>query len=224
MTNNIVLYGIGPLARTLFHHLTIDSDINVVAFTADKEHITEERFCDLPVTPFETVTSLYPPKDYGMLCAIGAKRLRDRQTMFEKAKDKGYALVNYISRKLHCVDGGATLTLGENNIIMPYVFMDPMVKMGDNNLFWGTSVIGHNSTIGDHNYFSGSALIAGNVKVGDLCFLGNSATVINGISLADETQVIAGAVMLKDSEPCAKYIGNPVRRIGFHHETGILIG
>jgi len=220
MNNKIIIYGAGPFAKLMHYHFTHDSDYEVIAFCLDKDYITTPKFCDLPVVDFESVADDYPPSEYQMFVAIGYRVMRNRPLLFNKAKQKGYQLVNFISRKAIIRDD---LNLGENNVIMSSCDFEPTINIGDNNVFWTRTIIGHHAIVGHHNYISGGGGVGGNCQVGDLCFLGNGALMINDIKIADETYMIAGTIILKDTEIASKYHGNPAKLIGRHADTGIQI-
>jgi sugar O-acyltransferase (sialic acid O-acetyltransferase NeuD family) len=220
MKQKIVIYGGGTFAKLMLYHFSHDSDYEVVAFCLDKQYISADYFCDLPVLAFESIENDYPATDFPMFVAIGYSNMRNRSIMFHKAKDKGYALINFISRKAITRDD---LVIGENNVIFSSSDAEPGVTIGNNNIFWTRSILGHGVKVGHHNYFSGGAGLGGNCVIGDYCFMGNAALMINGITIADETFLVAGAVILRDSEPATKYHGNPARRVSQHLEEGIII-
>lgn len=220
MSKKLIIYGAGPLAEIMYYHFTHESEYEVVAFCLDKVYITTQQCCGLPIVDFETVTRAYPPSDFQMFVAIGYKSMRNRGLQFDKAKQKGYTLANFISQRSYIRDN---LKLGENNVILSSCDFEPFVTIGNNNIFWTRTIIGHHAIIGHHNYISGGGGIGGNCIVGDCCFLGNSAVMINDINIADETYMIAGTIILKDTQVASKYHGNPAKLIGRHAETGILI-
>lgn len=220
MKQKIIIYGASDLGKLMLYHFTHDSEYEVVAFCIDQQYITTPQFCNLPVVPFESVENHFPATEYALFVAIGYRNMRSRSVMFNKAKDKGYQLINFISRKAIVRED---LIIGENNAIFSSSDIEPDVTIGDNNIFWTRSILGHGVKVGSHNYFSGGAGLGGNCIIGDHCFMGNAALMINGIKIADETFLVAGAVILRDSEPATKYHGNPVRVVSRHLETGIVI-
>ncbi len=220
MVTKIVIYGAGPFAELMHYHFSHDSDFEVVAFCLDQAYLSQDQLCDLPVVPFEQVEQHYPPEHYQMFVAIGYSVMRNRPILYNKAKAKGYHLVNFISKKAVVRDN---LIIGENNVIQSSCDIDPFVKIGNNNVFWTGSIIGHHAVIGDHNYISGGGGVGGNCIVGNLCFLGNAALMVNDIIIADETYMISGTIILKNTQPASKYHGNPAKMIGEHADTGIII-
>lgn len=220
MKQQIILYGAGDFSRLMLYHFSHDSDYEVVAFCQDKQYLTTSQFCGLPVFAFESIEMLYPPAEFSMFVAIGYSRMRNRSIMYDKAKKKGYQLVNFMSRKAIIRDD---LIIGDNNAIFSSSDVEPNVIIGNNNIFWTRSILGHGVKIGHHNYFSGGAGLGGNCVIGDYCFMGNAALMINGINIANETFLVAGAVILRDTEKATKYHGNPAKRVSQHLDTGIII-
>lgn len=220
MATKIVIYGTGPFAELMHYHFTHDSDDEVVAFCLDTAYLSQSHFCSLPVVAFEAVTEHYPVDQYSMFVAIGYSKMRNRALLFDKAKAKGYVLVNFISRNAITREN---LIIGENNVIHSSTDVDCFVRIGNNNVFWTGSVLGHHLVVGNHNYFSGNCGLGGNCVIGDACFMGNAAVMVNNIRIADETYLVAGTVILRDTEAASRYHGNPAKLVSRHTDTGILI-
>jgi UDP-N-acetylbacillosamine N-acetyltransferase len=217
---SLVVYGAGDLAKLMLSYFMCDSDYQVTAFCVDRVRMKESAFCNLPLVAFEDIDCLYPPLAYDMFVAIGYSKMRDRRVMFDRAKTKGYALVNYVSSRALCWPDAV---LGENNVLMPLVHVEPFVRLGDNNLFWSDTLVAHGVTVGNHNYFGAKCVLGGNSSIDDDCFVANGAVLINSVHLHNESHVLPGSVIYRDTEAHYKYLGNPARPIGYHEKTGILI-
>ncbi len=220
MKEPIVIYGISAYAEMMRYNFDRYSPYQVVAFSVDRKYMTESSFCGLPIIAFEDITTSYPIDQFKLFVAIGYRIMRNRKVLYDKAKNQGYTLVNYISPKAVLHDD---LIIGENNVIQSSVDIDIAVTIGNNNVFWTGSILGHNLEVGNHNYISGGGGLGGNCVVGDACFLGNGAIMVNNLNIADETYMVAGTVILRDTETASRYHGNPSKRIGSHVETGIEI-
>ena len=70
-------------------------------------------------------------------------------------------------------------------MILPLVYIGPMVNIGHNNYFTTSSVINHDSVIGSHCYFSTSVNVAGRVSIGDEVRLDTAASVTADAVLPD---------------------------------------
>lgn len=220
MENKLVIYGIGPFAKLMRYYFSADGGREVAGFTVDEEYLTSDSFENLPVIPFRSVESRFPPGKFRMFVAIGYQRMRNRPILFDKAKRKGYELVNYVNRRAIVYED---LKMGENNAILGNVNIEPGVELGNNNIVWSDTLLGHDLKIGDHNYISAKCLIAGNSVIRDLCFIGNGAVTINDLTIEDETHVFPGAVLFKNSKTGGRYMGNPARHVGTHRGDGIVI-
>lgn len=214
----LVIYGIGSFAKLLHYYLTNDSDYEVVAFCADEAYIKEKEFCGLPIVAFEDVEDIYKPKEYKMLVAVGYSKMRNRKIMFEKAKAKNYVLVNYI----HSSVINHELKLGENNIILAGCVIEPNVEIENNNVIWSMTLLGHDCKIENHNYISAQCLIAGDTKIKNLCFIGNGTTMINRVVIENETYLVAGTNLRKNTKEYGMYMGNPAKFLKLN-SSGIVI-
>lgn len=221
MTKKIVIYGLGSFAELMHYYFSTESEYEVVAFTVDSVFLQNHLYCGLPVIPFEDVENYYPPSDFSMFVAIGYKNMRNRKLLFEKAKSKNYKLVNFVSKKAITHDN---FILGENNVIMGDVNIEPFVTISDNNVFWSGSLICHHCNIQSHNYFAPSSVLSGYVVVKNLCFFGTGCSVIDKLTIANESFLIAGSVLFETTRPYTRYVGNPAKPFGNSHEnTGIVI-
>lgn len=218
-SQTVVIYGAGALAR-LMHHYLAQAGSQVVAFAVDREW-RQEKECDgMPIIPMEDLPKFHPPHSCQLLLAVGYRRMRNRQTMFHRAKCCGYQLANYIDPTAIVAPN---VKLGENNILMPQVQLEPFVTIGDNNLFWSGTIVAHHGQVGNHNFFAPRCTLSGNVTIGDRCFFGTGSTLIDGLQIADETHLVAGSVCLEDTEMATRYQGNPAQACRQHTEDGIVI-
>ena len=220
MSEKIIIYGLGPFAKLMHYYFTMDSAYDVSGFCVDKEYMTQEKFCELPVSSLEGAAEKWNAELYRMFVAIGYRKMRDRTIMFDKVKKLGYQLVNYISSHAIVYDN---LVIGENNVVMANVNIEPWVRIEDNNIFWSDTLLGHNLEVGSHNYVSAKCLLAGDMVIKDLCFIGNGAVTINQIVIEDETHLLPGAVLLESTKPYGRYSGNPAIYVSSHNENGIII-
>lgn len=193
----------------------------VVAYVADQDFIKQSKSFDtLPLVPFEEVEALYPPKSYSMLVTVGYSNMRVRQFMFDKAKQKNYNFINYVSPSA-IID--ESLKIGQNNIILQGTVIEPNVVIKDNNIIWSSVNVSHDVDIGSHSFFASQSLIGGYTKIGNGCFLGFNSTCSHNLSIGDESLIGANALVLKDTMPCSKNIGSPSRVVGFHQREGICV-
>ena len=201
----LVIFGAGDIASVAHFYFTHDTERKVVAFTVDQEYLKETTYCGLPVVPFETITSQYPPDQYELFVAVSyAKMNQVRAQKCEEAKAKGYHLASYISSKATVWPG---TPFGDNCFILEDNTIQPFTKIGNHVTLWSGNHIGHHSTISDNCFITSHVVVS--VVVGENCFIGVNATLRDHITLGKHCIIGAASLILKDTEDYGVYIGNP---------------
>lgn len=215
---HIIIFGIGPLSRTIFYSSQRSNSCRIACFTADRQYIKEATFCGLPVIAFEEIDQEYPPSDYDMLVVnVGAvSGTISRKDMFLRAGDRGYNFANYIDAK---ADVMPDLIMGRNNIIMSNTHVGPCGRMGDDNFIRENTYLGHDFIIGDHNFLGPGCSFGGSCRIGDLNFIGMGSTVINDIHIGSGNLIGAGTLVIRNLEDCGRYVGHPAKRVGDYLQT-----
>jgi sugar O-acyltransferase (sialic acid O-acetyltransferase NeuD family) len=132
-----------------------------------------------------------------MFIAIAYGRMnRDRAGTYARARDLGYTLMSYVSSKCTFLTDEP---VGDNCFILEDNTIQPFVTIGSNVTIWSGNHIGHDSVIEDHCYIASHVVVSGHVRVGAYSFIGVNATLRNSITLAPQTLVGAGAVIMKDT-------------------------
>lgn len=215
MSKKILIFGIGPLAVTVFKLIQEIQEIEVVGFIVDDEYYDKETFLELPLFKLSLVS-----KEYEIITCIGYKSIRKRKSKFVELVEKGFKFTNIIHPTAVVCE---SVTIGINNIIFPQVCLEPNVEIGDNNIIWSQSLVGHDAKIHSHNYISAKVLVGGNSTIKNGCFLGNATNMINDLQLEAETYLVAGSFLFTDTQESTKYFGNPARKVSSHKEEGIKI-
>jgi sugar O-acyltransferase (sialic acid O-acetyltransferase NeuD family) len=196
-SKKIIIIGSTTNARLAKWYFDNDSDYEVVAFSVNKEYITDGSWLGLPVVPFEDLEKLYSPTEYSAFVAIGYTKMNKiREKMYNEAKDKGFVLPNYISSKCSFLTHEP---IGDNNLILEDNTIQPFVKIGSNNVFWSGNHIGHDTVIHNHITITSHVVVSGYCEIKNNCFLGVNATLHNEVILEKETLVAAAAIIAKQS-------------------------
>ena len=204
MNKKLVIFGTGDVARLAHLYFTRDSDYDVVAFTVDRAYRTAETFGGLPLIAFEDVSRECPPSSHDMFVAIGyGKMNRGRAAKYAEAKALGYRLATYVSSKCTWLSDEQP---GDNCFILEDNTVQPFVKIGSDVTLWSGNHIGHDAVIGDHCFITSHVVISGHAHVGEYCFLGVNATIRNGITIAPETLVGAGSIIMADTDLKSVYV------------------
>lgn len=193
----LVIFGAGDIARLAHYYFTRDSEHEVVAFTVDEKYRQAETFLDLPLIAFEEITNSYSPREYKMFIALSYSRMNKlREEKYQMAKANGYKLVSYVSSRCSFLTDHPA---GDNCFILEDNTIQPFVKIGNNVTLWSGNHIGHDAIIEDHCFLASHIVVSGYVRIGNNCFIGVNATLRNSITIAPETLIGAGAVIMKDT-------------------------
>lgn len=194
---DVVVFGVGQWASLAHVYLTHDSPHDVVAFTVDRDYAESSAHRGLPVVAFEEVQERYPPDRFGMFLPISFKRMNHlRAEKYHEAKEKGYALISYVSSRATTWPG---FECGENCFILEDNTIQPFVRIGNDVVLWSGNHIGHHTVIGDHVMLTSQVVISGACVIEPYCFFGVNSTVRDETVVGRETLVGAGALILKDT-------------------------
>lgn len=115
MEKKLIIFGIGELGKMVHFYFSNESRKQVLAFTVSKEFAVSKEYLGLPVILFEDIEENYSPREFDMFIAIGYKKNNKlRAEFYNKAKEKGYNLVSYISPKATVYND---LNVGDNCFI-----------------------------------------------------------------------------------------------------------
>ena len=205
----LVIVGDGETGEIAYEYFTADTDFEVVAFSAEKKFLKNQTLFGLPVVAFEELEKAFNPKDCTVFVAVSFTELnRVRTRLLRIAKEKGFKTCSYISPKTFI---GKNVEIGENCFIFEGVTIQRGAKIGNNVTIWSGSFIAHRSVIGDNCFISSQVAVSGFCNVGDNCFLGVNSCMKDKITIAKDTIIGAGAVVIEDTEPGKIYVGNPAK-------------
>jgi sugar O-acyltransferase (sialic acid O-acetyltransferase NeuD family) len=193
----IIIFGTGDIAQIANYYFNIDSDHKVVAFTVNEKYLSTTEFEGKPVVAFEAIVKEFSPQKYKMFIATSYSKMNKiREAKYHEAKAKGYELISYVSSRCSYL---SQFPAGDNCFIFEDNTIQPFVKIGNNVTLWSGNHIGHHSVIEDHNFISSHVVISGHCTIKSNCFLGVNATLRNGITIAKESLIGAGAIIMKDT-------------------------
>jgi len=200
----VIIVGNTSNARLAKYFFEIDSDYEPVAFAVNREYISESHFENLPLVALEELNSKYPASNYEAFVAVGYKNMNKiREHLYDECKKLGYTMANYISSRCSYLSQFPT---GDNCFILEDNTIQPYVKIGNNVVLWSGNHIGHDVIIEDHCFITSHVVVSGFVKIMRNCFLGVNATIRDAITIAPETLIAAGAVIMKDTVEKGVYL------------------
>lgn len=203
----IIIYGIGAVAKSIYHDITHFAKKSVEAFIVDRDVIEDTELFGLPVVPYDKMQEEYPQEEFKVFLAVGYMKVNKfRENKYHDIKRMGYDFINVIHQS---VVQYPDISIGDNCLICPGTVIFNDVKIG-NNVFIGAGVtIGHDVEIGDNCFISSSAAISGYVTIGKNCFLGTNATIRNKVNLGVETVISAGSIVLETTNERSVYLSDP---------------
>jgi sugar O-acyltransferase (sialic acid O-acetyltransferase NeuD family) len=200
----LVIFGAGDIARLAHHYFTHDSPHEVAAFVVDRAFRQGDAFQGLPLIDAEDVTDRFPPSNYDMFVAMSyAKMNAVRAEKYATMKAAGYRLVSYVSSRCSYL---SQTPPGDNCFILEDNTVQPFVTIGNNVTLWSGNHIGHDVTIEDHCFITSHVVVSGWVRIGTRSFIGVNATLRNSITIAPETLIGAGAIIMKNTKPKQVYM------------------
>jgi len=207
--SKLVIFGAGDIARLAHFYFRTDSPHQVAAFVVDAAFKNEDTFDGLPLVSFEEALDRYPPSHHEAFVAISyAQMNRLRRAKYEQMRGAGYRCVTYLSSRCTYL----TTPPGENCFILEDNTVQPFVTIGNNVTLWSGNHIGHDSIIEDDCFITSHVVVSGHVRVGAGSFLGVNATLRNSISIAPESLIAAGAVMMKSTVAKGVYYPERAKR------------
>ncbi len=205
----LIIIGNTSNARLTKFFFENDSNYEVAAFSVNEKYITENTFEGIPVVPFENLEKDFPAAEYDVFVAVGYNNMNKiREQLYYECKKKGYFLPNYISSRCSFL---TKEIIGDNNLILEDNTIQPFVKIGSNNVLWSGNHIGHDTVIGDHNFLTSHVVVSGFVTIENNCFIGVNATLRDAITIASETLIAAGCIIMKDTQKEDVYV--PARSV-----------
>ena len=212
MLNNIIIFGLNDLAELAWYYFTNEprlgyNDPLPVAFTVNKEYLTQDTFHELPVVSFEDIEKHYPPSEYSLFAPISNNRLREK--IYNEGKQKGYNFVSYVSSK--CTNFAKSI--GENCFILEDNTLQPFTTIGNNVVLWSGNHIGHHSIIEDNVFFTSHVVMSGHCHIKKGVFLGVNSTIRDGVTIGENSIIGMGSLVTKNADDNSTYIGSPAKKI-----------
>ena len=191
----LIIFGIGQIAELTYDLVKQIQNLEVVAFTANRENINSETFLKLPVYAIEEIKTKLNCNEYYFVTAVSYKNVNEnRENIYKKMKKENFKFTNIIHPSAICRFD----EIGENNIIFELNNFQKGVSIGNNCIFWSSNHIGHHSKISDNCFFSSHVVISGSVIIQENNFFGVNSTVRDNINIGKKCIIGADSLILKD--------------------------
>lgn len=197
----LIIFGNTVVAELAHFYFTRDGEYEVLAFTVDRDYLSEDLFNGLPNIAYEDLETKFDKNEFELFIAIGPNKMNDnRENKFSDAKQKGYKLASYISKNaiVHS-------PLGENCLVADGVIINPFSTIGSNNFFWEQALICNYSEIKDHCYFSPKITISSYCSIENNCVVGTNSIIKARVKLARKSLIGAGSYISKKTKENGVY-------------------
>jgi len=209
MSIKTIIFGCGNISEIAYNYLNDDDRYSVVAFTQNREYVTETMFLDLPVVEFESIANIYDPAEYYLFAPLSATKLNKfREKIYMEGKQKGYQFISYISPHALCF----TKKIGENCFILENNVIQYCTSIGNNCILWSGNHIGHHSVIEDHVFITSHVVVSGMCKIGKYSYIGVNSSFKDNLNIAENTIIGMASCVTKNTEPYNIYIGSPAKK------------
>ena len=197
-SKNLVLVGDSAFAEVAFAYFQQTNEYNVVGFSVEKEFLRSPKLCGLPVVPFETVETFFPPETHSIFVAIVYTELnRLRTRLMKQAKAKGYALARYISQQATISPNseiGEQCFIFENNVVQPFT------TISQNCILWSGNHLGHHSVLEENCFISSHVVISGFSRIKSNSFMGVNSSCADRITIAEDNWIGPNCCITKNTE------------------------
>lgn len=142
------------------------------------------------------------------VCAIGAAKVR--KNIIEKLKESSIKFATIIDPSVLI---SKRVEVGEGTIICASSILTVDIKIGKHVIINLDCTIGHDDIIDDFVTIYPSVNVSGNVHLGECSELGTGMQIIQGKTVAKNTIIGAGAVVVRNIEVSGTYVGSPAKKI-----------
>lgn len=209
MKSILAIVGCGELGMQIANYALADNHYREIVFFDDYNNNVKVNGCRILGKTDNIEQAFQEHKFSELFIGIGYNHMQARKRVFNNYYGK--IPFGKIIHSTCYID--KTAVIKEGTIIYPYSIIDKNVRIDENVLINLNTVISHDSIVKKHTFISPKVAVAGFVDIGESCILGISCTIIDNISIAGETQIGGGSVVIKSISKKGLYVGNPVRYI-----------
>ncbi|MDO4174404.1 MAG: acetyltransferase, partial [Eubacteriales bacterium] len=148
-------------------------------------------------------------KETWAVCAIGSAKIR--KLVIDKFSNNRYlhfaTLIDPSAMLLNCK------SIGKGSVVWAGSILSVDSFIGDHVIVNLACTIGHDVQLNDFVTVYPGTNISGNVVVGECSELGTGMQIIQGKTIAPQSIIGAGAVVVKNIEEAGTYVGSPAKKI-----------
>ncbi|MEK5269377.1 acetyltransferase [Aeribacillus sp. FSL K6-8394] len=205
MKTKIVIIGAGGHAKVIIDMLKSSSQFEIAGCTAPSK--TESNVQGVPVIGDDSILpGLLKKGIQNAFVAIGDNK--KRREAFEQLSLLGFQHLNVISPFSYIAP---TVKMGKGVAVMPGAVINADAVIGDNAIINTGATVDHDAVIESHTHIAPGSNVAGNVHVGEGAFIGTGSKVIPNVKIGRWSVIGAGAVVIRHIPDYKKAAGVPAR-------------
>ena len=216
MAKVLGIFGAGGLAREVLEVARSINETcdkwNEIVFV-DVEPL-EERINSIRVISENDAFSM--SGDIEAVVAVGEPLLREK--IYSLLVGKKMKLVSLIHPTVRIP---TSTIIGKGTIICSNALVSCNINIDDNVYIQPHAVIGHDTVIGKHSTVGAGSVVGGNNRIGNRVFLGLLCGTIQGLTIMDDAEISAGAIVFRNVESGMIVMGNPARVIRKNDGQGV---
>ena len=189
----LALYGYGGHAREIAAQIGQE-----ITFFVDDDYVNQ----------YTQPISLFNPKDYLIMVAVGDSKIR--YDMVQKLP-KETQFFTFIHPSVLILDDN--IEIGEGSFIGANSILTTNIKIGKHALLNRGNQIGHDTIIGDFFSAMPGAIISGNVTIHDLVYLGTNSSIKEKLSIHSLTTIGLNSGVITNLQEPGVYGGTPAKKI-----------
>lgn len=209
MNSVLGILGAGHLGQQIAHYALADHHFEQVVFFDDFTKASVVNNCKVLGTTNDVLECFTQKKITHLMVGIGYKHMEARAAFYDQFKNE--IPFGTLIHSSCWVD--PTAQIGAGVMVYPGSILDANVVIEHNVLLNVGCTIAHDTCIGAHCFLSPRVALAGFITVEEKVQLGINCTVIDNITIVNEAQVGAGAVVVKDITKKGIYVGIPAQLI-----------
>lgn len=209
MKKRLAILGAGDLGQLIAHHAK-SCNFEIAGFYDDfqTQEMAANKF--ILLGKISDIENDFKISKFDEICiAIGYKHLDFKEKVVENLKSKNIPLASIIHPSAY-IDSSAKI--GKGVVILPHTTVDAGCTIDDGVLLNTAVCIAHDTHIATCCFIAPAAALAGFIKLEKKCFIGINSTIIDNISICQDTQIGAGAVVTKSITEKGLYVGIPARK------------
>jgi sugar O-acyltransferase (sialic acid O-acetyltransferase NeuD family) len=203
LNKNVLIFGTTEIARLIDCYYRLNDNIDVEAYTADKEYLKFSEIDGKPVIPYEDVLNNYSRDKYKIFVGLSYGSFnKNRKSIYNRLRSDGFEVAAFY----HKTSSISAYTCGSGNIILDNTTIQPGTVIKENVFISPNCTIGHDTLIDSHAFIGPGVITCGNNHIKECAFVGAGSIIGPGVKLSERSFIGSGSKIFQDTLPTKTYI------------------